>query len=210
MNLIEATLVLAVAIIVIATLVYFLFAHVLVSKVTENQAVALVEADIQKNYPGAEIQLTNVSPSVYRGSWHVVVSVITNATTPCPNYFVYAYDYPKFGFVPTNVNNYTSSCIIYGFTTSKPFIIASFPVAIARATSLNISSVINYIKQFGYSNVSVTASFMNTTKLENRNYTGVWLVNYTAKKANYSVIAAITQLNGSLIEAYEQARNQSK
>ncbi|MGC8628895.1 MAG: hypothetical protein ACP5T4_01660 [Candidatus Micrarchaeia archaeon] len=199
MNLIEATFALALLILGAIALVYFLFYHVIFSSVTQQQAVALVDADIMKNYPGAEILKQNVTSSASPGSWHIVAAVVVNGTSPCPNYFVIAYDYPKFGFVSTPVNNYTDSCIIYGYKPGN-YIVASFPVAIARATSLDIPSVIQYIKKYGYANVSVYATFYNTTKLSNLTYRNVWLVNYTAaaRHANYSVLVVLTQLNGNV------------
>ncbi|MEM0074453.1 MAG: hypothetical protein QXX70_00985, partial [Candidatus Micrarchaeaceae archaeon] len=154
MNLIEGTLILAIVIIVVIALLYFLFYHVIFATVTESQAVKLVMNDLQKSNPGAEVLLGNVTPSVYHGSWHIVVSLIQNYSSPCPDYYIYAYDYPKFGFVPTNINNYTGSCKVNGYSPGKPYLITSSPVAITWATSSNISSVVSFINEYGYANVS--------------------------------------------------------
>ena len=202
MNLIEATFILALAVIIIILLLYFAISHFAPSKVTEQQATTLILNDLLKNYPYANVTLDNVTPSIYPGSWHVLVSVVFNATSPCPAYYIYAYDYPKFGFVPTNINNYTGDCVINGFTSNKTFLFTSYPAAITRATDLHLPQVQNYISEFGYSNVSVHASFFNYTKAENKTYANVWLVNYSAAKAKYAVYVMISQLNGTLIATY--------
>ncbi|MGC8676492.1 MAG: hypothetical protein ACP5T3_03200 [Candidatus Micrarchaeia archaeon] len=197
MNLIGATLVLAVLIIIVLLLLYFVFYPAIFEKVTESQAVSLVLNDLQKNSTYT-VTLDNVSASQYAGSWHIVVSVVINATSPCPGYYIYAYDYPKFGFEYTVLNNYTESCIVNGYIPGKPFRIGSYPVAIAWTTSRNISSVVSYLKTFGYANVSVRAKFYNVTKLDNKTYDKVWLVNYAAAGAKHYVNALVSGLNGTV------------
>ncbi len=202
MNLVEATLVLAVLVIIVVGIVYFVSSKGVLSRVTESQAVQLVISDLENKYPGGIINVTNVTPSQrYPGSWHIVLSLILNATSPCPDYVVYAYDYPAFTFVPTTVNVYTNSCRIFGFNSSLPYRIASAPVAITRATQLNISSVVAFIKSYGYSNVSAHAIFLPYVVVDGKNLTNVWQVTYSSPKSNYSVNVWLTQLNGTLVYA---------
>ncbi|MEM3781645.1 MAG: hypothetical protein QXT43_01625 [Candidatus Micrarchaeaceae archaeon] len=205
MNLIEATLILAIAIIAIVAISYFLLHHVILSTITESQAKELILNDLQKSSPGATIILGNVTPSIYKGSWHVVVSIIKNYSSPCPSYYVYAYDYPRFGFIPTNINNYTGSCKVNGYSPGKPYLITSSPVAITFATSSNISSVASFINKYGYANVSAYAEFYNETKIENASYTDVWLVNYTSKYAKQSVEVLLSQLNGTVLKVFNSS-----
>ncbi len=200
MNLVEATLVLVVIVLVAISILYLALSKGVLNRVTESQAVQLVTSDLENKYPGGIVNVTNVTPSArYPGSWHIVVSLVLNATSPCPNYVVYSYDYPAFTFIPTTVNVYTNSCRILGFNTITPFSIASAPVAIVRATQLNISSVDRFINTFGYSNVSTKAVFFPSYVIKGKNYTNLWQITYSSPKANYSVEVWITQLNGTLV-----------
>ena len=92
MNLVEATLVLVVIVLVAISILYLALSKGVLNRVTESQAVQLVTSDLENKYPGGIVNVTNVTPSArYPGSWHIVVSLVLNATSPCPNYVVYSY-----------------------------------------------------------------------------------------------------------------------
>ncbi len=183
-------------------LAYYIFKHVsFLQPISKNQASGLVLHDLEHNYPSAIINITNVTQSQYIGSWHIVASVIDNATSPCPTYDIYSFDYPAYGFVYRVDNKYTENCIIYGLVSGN-YTIGSYPVAIARSYQLNISQVRHFVSAYGYSNMVVTASYYNTTSIRGNAYNKIWLVNYTTPKANYSVHIVLSQLNGSIMNIY--------
>jgi hypothetical protein len=100
MDLLTKSIMIVVVIVIIIALLYYLIVHFgITTQVSEAEAISLVTSDIKNSHPGAVINITNVSPSQYPGSWHIIMSVIYNATSPCPSFYTYSFDYPKFGFV---------------------------------------------------------------------------------------------------------------
>ncbi|MEM0087309.1 MAG: hypothetical protein QW774_01070 [Candidatus Micrarchaeaceae archaeon] len=172
------------------------------SHVSAQQAKALVLSDLANTYPNAEINITNITPSQFPGSWHIIASIVINATKPCPSYFIYSFDYPQYGFVYRVENNYTSDCVVYGLLRNSSYIIASYPVAIARSYSMRIPSIDNFVNRFGYNNTIVHASYYPSFSIFGTNYTKVWLVNYSAAAANYSEYVLISQQGGDLLANY--------
>lgn len=206
MDLVVRVLIIAIVLIAALVALYYLLQGTLLQHVTQQQAEALILSDLQRISPGALINITNSTPSTYAGSWHIVTSVITNATSPCPSYLVYSFDYPQFGFVYRVENTYTKDCVIYGLSTNKTFIVSSFPVAITRAFNLNIPMVNDFINSQGARNVVVTTQFLYNITALGTNYTNVWLVNYSSKNVAYSVYVMLKQVNGTLITAYNRSR----
>ncbi|MGA3021097.1 MAG: hypothetical protein ABSD68_04075 [Candidatus Micrarchaeales archaeon] len=190
------------AIIVVAVLVvaYYSLQKSTLSRISEQQAIENVTLFLKRNYSNAEIAVTNVTPSQYAGSWYVVASIITNATSPCPSYFINSFDYPQFGFVPRTVNVYTSHCAIKAFSNNAT--LYNSPVAITRAYTLNIPEIRNFINTYGFQNVKVNAHFLNATQSAGVNYTNVWLVNYSSTSASYNIYALLYQSNGTLLGLY--------
>ncbi|MDE1851959.1 MAG: hypothetical protein KGH69_04725 [Candidatus Micrarchaeota archaeon] len=212
MDLLGKSAVAAAVILIILVAAYFIFLkNPFAQPVSKPQATSLVLSDLQNTYPGADINITNVSQSQFQGSWHIIASVVTNQTSPCPSYIVYSFDYPQYHFVPRVDNIYTAystygnQCLVYGFTQGSSYIIASYPVAIARSYTLNISQVSQFIQRYGYGNVAVNATYRNTTTLGTGTFNNVWVVHYTAPIANYSVYAILTQSNGELVQAFNQS-----
>lgn len=205
MELLARAIIGIVVIVLILLLLFYSLQNTLFQHVSKQQAEALVLSDLQRNYPGAIVNITNDTPSNYSGSWHVSASLVLNATSPCPSFFEYSFDYPKFGFQYTVDNRYTQNCVIYGLTSDKPFIISSYPVAITRAYLLNVSSVMNYINVTRFGNVVARAHFYNYTNLLGTNYTNVWLVSFSSRIENHSVYVILSQLNGNLIAAYNMS-----
>jgi hypothetical protein len=189
------------AIIVVAVLVvaYTFVQNNVASHISGAQAADNVTLFLERNYSNAEVAVMNVTQSQYTGSWYVVASIIMNATSPCPSYFINSFDYPKFGLVPRTVNIYTSSCKIEGFSNTEPFRIYNSPVAITRAYTLNVPALRNFINTYGFQNVKVHAYFLNATKLSGLNYTNIWLVNYSATSATNNTYALLYQSNGTLL-----------
>ena len=182
----------------------FLYAqHISVQQsVTQSQALSLVQGDIAQNYPGAMIDITNVSPSLqYPGSWYIVASIITNSSTPCPGYFIYSFTYPKFGFEYTVQNMYTQGCKVYAANKGST-IIGSYPVAIVSSYDSNSLTINRYINKFGFSSVVVSANYRKSFFIFGQNYTDVWLVNYSAPSANYSAYMLLSQINGTALLNY--------
>jgi len=171
-------------------------------QITEQQAVALVKSDISNAYPTAYANITNVSPSIFPGSWHIIVSIVFNSTKPCPSYYVWSFDYPKYGFVNRVDNIYTSNCTVYGMLQNKSYILASAPVAIASSYNMGLPSITGFVHKYGYANTVVHATFYNSTSLMGRNYTKAWLINYSATNANYSEYVLISQIGGKLLLNY--------
>ncbi|MDE1861099.1 MAG: hypothetical protein KGH72_05300 [Candidatus Micrarchaeota archaeon] len=205
MDLIIKALIVGVVIIAALYGVYYFSNHSFSQTLTQQQAVSLVQHDLQTTYPEAIINITNVTPSEFVGSWHIVASMIFNATTPCPAYYIYSFDYPKYGFVYRLDNNYTANCIVNGLAGNKSYVVASYPVAIARSYSLNLSNVMGYVERYGYSNVNVHAAYYPYTIFNFVNYTKVWIVNYSAPAANYSAYVVLNQNGGSLAAAVNKS-----
>jgi hypothetical protein len=202
MDLLVRAMLFAVIVIVVLFAVYYALQSSVFQRVTQEQAASLVTTDLQRLYPSALINITNNTPSNYSGSWHIVASVILNATSPCPSYFVYTFDYPQFGFVYRVDNTYTNNCVVYGFNSKGPFIVSSFPVALTRAYALNIPALSNFINAVGFSHVQAYAHFYNRTSVLGKNYTNVWLVSYSSTFSNNSAYALISQLNGTFLASY--------
>lgn len=174
--------------------------------ITQSQALLLVKGDIAQNYPGAVINITNVSPSAqYPGSWDIISSIITNSTSPCPGYFIYSFTYPKFGFEYTVQNTYTKSCSVYTHEQGST-IIGSYPVAITSSYDSNSPTINKYINKFGFSSVVVNANYKKNFAVFGQNYTNVWIVNYSAPSANYSAYMILSQANGTALLNYTAYR----
>jgi len=200
MDLLSKAILAAVVIVVIIFAGYFALSHVSFGQqVSQTEAESLVLHDLQNSNPGAIINITNVTPSQYAGSWHIVSSVVENATSPCPSYYIYSFDYPKYGFVYRVDNTYTSNCTIYGIIPGKSYTISSYPTAITESYISNISVIKAFVGKYGFGNVVVKALYYNYTSYLGVNYTGVWSVEYSAPGTNQTVSALISQVNGTLI-----------
>lgn len=203
MNLLSSVILAAIILIAVLVVGYFALQHLnLGQQVTEQQAVSLVVNYIKNTQQNTVVNVTNVTPSSYPGSWHILTSVTFNATSPCPSYVAYSFDYPQYGFVYRVQNNYTSNCVIYGLQQNKTFILAAAPLAIARSYNLSVPSVVSFVNTYGFNNVVVHANYFNSIIISSQTYNGIWIVNYTAPAANYSVFTAITQVGGDLVANY--------
>lgn len=203
MDLLSKTII-VVAVIVIAVFVaYSLSKYVsFAPQVTEAQAESLVLHDLENANPGSVVNVTNATHSQYAGSWYIVASLVANATSPCPSYYIYSFDYPKYGFVYRVENTYTnyshSGCTIYGLTSpNRPYPIGSYPVAIAKSYLLNLSAVNNFVSRYGFNKVVVKAGYYDSIFFDNANYSKVWLVNYTAPGSSSYVSVLLSQTNGT-------------
>ena len=205
MDLLAKTVVLAAVVIVILLGVYYALQSTILSHVSEQQAASLVTADLQNAYPSAMINITNERPSNYTGSWYIAASVVVNATSPCPSYYSYTFDYPKFGFVYRVQNTYTQDCRIYGLQQNSSFLLSSFPAAVTRSYTLGIPGVMSFVQQYGFHNVSVISHFYQSIDTHGMNYTKAWLVEYSAPRANHTVSVLLSQLNGTLLAAYNSS-----
>ncbi len=198
MDLLEKSVVFVVVIIaIVGAAFYLLSSGVFGHHVTEQQATALVKYDMQNSNPGAEINITNVTPSQYAGSWHILASVILNATSPCPSYYIYSFDYPQYNFVYRVVNTYTDNCTIYSGAGNQT-VIGSGPAAITQSYDLHIPSVMSFVREYGYANVRTHAGYYGSIAYSGANYSDAWLVNYTSAKAN-TTVSVLVFTNGTYV-----------
>lgn len=168
-------------------------------QINSEQAVSNITNYLETSYPGASVSITDVNRSQYAGSWMVIASVVINGTRACPSYYVYSFDYPKFNLVYQVQNNYTANCVINGVT--PDYTITSYPIAIARSYNLADPAVHSFVDRYGYANVSVNATYFNSTVLGGVNYSRVWLVEYSDAMANHTVDVGLWQDNGTLAYA---------
>ncbi len=204
MDLLVRVFLIAMVVIGILSIGFVLVQRVVPSSLTESQAVTLIKNDLQIQNPSANITITSVTPSVYSGSWHIVASVTSNVTSPCPSYSVDSFDYPQFSFVNGTDNIYTrwnsssQACYVYGS-------VSSAPSAIAKSYSLNVPLIRSYVGTVGFYNVTVTASYFSSLNAQGSNYTDAWLVKYSSTKLNYSAYAVLQETSGSLLAYYTQS-----
>lgn len=202
--------VIAVLVIAIAALAFIATGHGISAPLTQDQAVQYVLSDVRSNNPAANISVIAVSPSVLKaGSWDIVLSVVYNATRPCPTLFIEAFDYPATGFVPSVDNLYTTRCVVYGASTAPSYVISSPYIAIARSYNQSFAPITDYVGAFGYNNTQVRARyFANLNESETplqRPFQNVWLINYTARYATYSEFVIMTA-SGSMLANYTLAK----
>ncbi len=203
MDLLSKAILASVIIVLIIFAGYFTLSHVSFGQqISSAQASSLVLHDLQNSNPGSAINITNVTPSQYAGSWHILASVVINSTSPCPAYYIYSFDYPKYGFVYRVENTYTEGCVVYGTTSANGSSIGSYPVAITDSYSLNLPAVKAFIAGHGFDNVLVHASYYQNLGLLGMNYTNVWLVNYTAQNPASHLEVVISQTNGTELSVY--------
>lgn len=196
MDLLGKVAIVVVILVVVFSAGFIIFKRSTESQLTSSQAVQFVINDLKASNPGANITIINVSNSTLkRGSYNIVLSIIYNATRPCPTLLIEGFDYPATGLVPSVDNLYTKNCEIYGLTGAPSYVISSPEIAIARSYNQGIGQITNYVSTFGYNNTIVTARFYpslsdNVTHL-GQNFHNVWLIKYNAMNANYSVYAVL-------------------
>lgn len=197
MGLIKNITIAVIALVAIFAVAFYALHTTQSTQLTKQQAEQLVLNDLSQENPGANVSVVNGSPSTLeQNSWNIVVSVIYNATKPCPTLSIEGFDYPATGLVPSSYNIYTAynrdTCIIYGLPNNRysSYVINSPYIAIAKSFNESYSPIISYVYTYGYSNVNVHATLNRTTY--------VWLINYTAPNANYS-LNILMHTNGSII-----------
>lgn len=202
MDLLAKVFLYAVIILAVLLVVYSVFqqSSIFSPHVSKQQAEALVIEDLLGANPAFVVNITNVTPSNYSGSWHILASVTYNYTTPCPSSFDYSFDYPKFGFVYRVSNTYTTYsngvCTIAGNATGR------LSVAIARSWKSGNANITNYVNSVGFNNTTVRAVYYESIGRFGMNFSKVWLVNYTSTLSNRSVCAMVSYGNGSTIGSY--------
>jgi len=196
-------IIIAIAVLVVGV---FLIPNTFVPPVTARQAEEIVLSDLYAQDPNAIITVINVSQSsLEASSWTVVVTIVHNATRACPTLVLESFDYPAVTFVSSRENTYTQACYIYNLINAPSYIISSPYVAITKSFTLSNTTIMDYVNTYGYNNTVVYANFYTTlnethTPL-NETFHNLWLVNYTASGASYSVIALLNQ-SGSLAATY--------
>lgn len=206
MDLMSKTAIVVIVLMAIIFLVFYLESNGAfgTQQITQSEATTLVYHDLQNSFQGAVINITNVTPSQYSGSWHIVAAVIQNATSPCPSYSVYSFDYPKYNFVYKTENIYTENCVIYENQNNQNNIIGSYPAAITKSYDSNITLVKNFVYKFGFSNVTVKAQYFKSLEYAGKPYTDVWRINYTSNQTNNTTSVLLYENNGTIIKAYNE------
>jgi hypothetical protein len=174
-----------------------------------EQAGQAVLNDLQLSYPNSTVTIINTSKeNSSSSSWNIFVSLVYNATSPCPTVYLEEYTYPAFNFVPTIANLYTKDCIIYGLSQTKlpyyTYLITSPEIAIAKSYNASFPSVLRYVQEYGYQNVKVHAvhySLLGNIPFTNETFKNVWLINYTAAGASSSQLL-IMNATGSILYNY--------
>ncbi len=182
------------------------------STLTASQAQQIVQRDLKLAYPNASISVINVTPSTLsQGSWNIFISLIYNATRPCPTVYLEQYDYPATGLVPSVANLYTQHCVIYGLSsTSLPYytyLITSPEIAIAKSFNTSFPALVVYVNTYGYNSTNVYARHYQNLTLNRMvnpyggSFLNVWQINYTAIRAPYSEYVILNS-TGSIIFNY--------
>lgn len=210
MDLLGTVAVIVIILIVVSTGAFLLLRHTTSSQLTSAQAVHFVLNDVKASYPDANVTVISVSNSTLKkGSYDIVLSIVYNATRPCPTLFIESFNYPATGLSSSIDNTYTENCTVYGL--NKTSVISSPEIAIVRSYDQGIGQITNYVSTFGYNNIVVTANFYsylndNVTHL-GQSFYNVWLVNYTAKNAGYSVYAVLDyNSSGAVVGNYTAPR----
>ncbi len=206
MDLLSKTIIGVVILVAIIFVLYYLQSNGVFGNysVTQSQAKTLVLNDLQNTFQNAVVNITNVSESQYKGSWHIIASVVLNSTSPCPDYSVLSFDYPKYNFVYKIENIYTQNCVIYQKGLNQSSIIGSYPAAITKSYDSNLTTLSTYIKKYGFNNVSVSAMYYKHLPYNKQNYTDVWEVNYATPKSNTTVGVILYESNGSIAKVYNK------
>ena len=215
MDLLARVGIIVVIIIIVAAIGFLIFKYAIPpSHLTAQQAEQVVVKDLQLSHPNASVAVINVTNSTLApGSWVVFVSLVYNATKPCPTVYLEEYDYPATGLVPTVANLYTSKCVIYGLVNSSlPFytyLITNPEVAIAKSFNTSYPALVSYNRTFGYGNIFVHARYyttLNATQTPlNRPFYNVWLINYTATDAQYSQFVVMND-TGAIAANFTRAK----
>ncbi len=207
MDLILKSALIAVVLIVIAAGAFLLFQKSVQHQLTSKDAINLVISDLQAKNPNATITLVSLSNStIEKNSWNIVVSVVYNATRPCPTLLIEDFDYPATGLSPSTENIYTTKCELLNYASGAPsYVISSPEIAIVNSYDSNYSTIRSFVNRYGYNNTNVYARFFqnlqsNYTHL-GANYSNIWLVEYTSSAANHSAYVLMSQ-SGRIIGAY--------
>jgi hypothetical protein len=207
MDLLEKVAVIAIVVIAVAALGFFLYSAVSGGALTEQQALQTVRNDEALKHPNANISVISVTPSTLKAnSWDMVFSIVDNGTRPCPALSIEEFDYPAFSLLNSTVNTYTKGCKVYGeasnISTPAIAIVESYNNTINGTSS---EAARDYVSTYGYNNTVVHArSFAvlnsSTTPLD-ETLDNVWIVNYTATGASHSLFVIIGR-SGSVVASY--------
>lgn len=206
MDLLVKVAIVVIILVIICSAVFILLERTFQSQLTAAQAEQYVINDLKTTNSNANITIISVSNSTLKkGSYNIVLSVVYNATRPCPTLFIEEYDYPATGLVPSQDILYTDKCVIYGLSNASSYVISSPEIAIAKSYKQNLGQIVNYVTTYGYNNTNVNAVFYatlysNYTRLP-ENYSNVWLVHYKAVNANYS-IDVVLDSSGAIANSY--------
>ena len=177
------------------------------SKLTSNEALAIVEKDIKLNDPNSTISLLSISKSkITNNSWDMSFRVINRTKSVCPTLEIESYNYPAVSLAPTIISVYSKNCQIFASNTcgDPSSNITLYPIALACAYNSNNYTLNSYITQYGYKNITTVTNFDSNYVIPSKNisYTNVWILNYTSKIANFN-LTVISNRDGSIINVYK-------
>lgn len=207
MGLLTRVAIIVLILIVVFTAGFLIFRRTTSHQLTPQQAEQFVINDLKSSNPSANISVISITNSTLKaGSYNIVLSIVYNATRPCPTLFIEGFDYPATGLVPSIDNLYTKNCVIYGLSDAPSYVISSPEIAIARSYNQGIGQITSYVSTYGYNNTVVTAKFypsLNDTSLGN-NFYNAWLIRYRATNSNYSIYAVMDS-SGTVVGNYSSA-----
>lgn len=214
--LVKVGIVALVLIAIFAGALIFRYAVANTAPLTAAQAQQDVQRDLSLAYPNASINIINVSASPQsQNSWNMVVSLVFNATRPCPTMYLEEINYPAFNFVLTPANLYTQHCVVYGLSSSSlpyyTYLITSPEIAIAKSFNSSFPALVVYVNTYGYNSTDVYAKhypvlvLSNEISQTNNNFQDVWLINYTNTRAPHSEYVVLNS-TGTIIFNYTLSR----
>ncbi len=177
----------ALAIIVIAGIAFgiLLFIHHSArAVVTASEAENITHSDLARLYPMAKIYMLNVSKSnTTADSWNIVVNIVYNATSVCPQMDLEYFDYPATEFIPYNeVPEIGPDCEVVSNTELSN----SKYVAIAKAYGTGNATIIDYINANGFNSTEAYAKFYpNSSSIGNYAIpNNTWVINYSSTNSH--------------------------
>lgn len=170
-----------------------------------TSAQNLVLSYIKSAYPTAQVYPINVSRSnLTNDSWDIFLGVVYNHSSACPTIEIEDFDYPAVNILPRTDNVYSTNCKMSNGEINLGQV--KLPAAANVDSYTESAGAQDYVGVFGYPNVTVTAAFSGNTagtnmELDVGQLTNVWVVNYTAQRANYTEFVVLNR-SGSFIGNY--------
>lgn len=194
------------AVLILAAVVVILALLMLATRreTTKEEALKFVKDDIAAKY-GAEAVLANFNATKQDGSWSIQADVVTNAEPACPARTRLYYNYPAFGYVTRTPETITANCqICIGIEPGECRIFFDDEAVIASHSRQGGLDVSDYIKT--YADARPSANFYGEGESyahDGKDYSSVWLVDWSAQGANYTVHALVDPNGGTIVGVWK-------